>query len=113
MTHSYSKLRGRGRGRGQSQELKKSRKNAADFTREREEARKREAEEKKEQVEEQHFEGKNNSLNCTGFKAFLIFWEESKALVSCFPLTLLICCFVHAGMVLTCAYAAKIFSIDH
>ena len=56
-THSYSKLRGRGRGRGQTQELKKPRKNAADFTREREEARKKEALERKKQAEEQHFEG--------------------------------------------------------
>lgn len=57
--HSYSKLRGRGRGRGQTQELKKSRKNAADFTREREEARRREAEEKQRQAQEEHFEGKD------------------------------------------------------
>ena len=50
---------GGGRGRGQTQELKKPRKNAADFTREREEARKKEAQEKKKkQVQEEHFEGK-------------------------------------------------------
>ena len=66
-THSYSKLRGRGRGRGQTQELKKPRKNAADFTREREEARKKEKEalEKKKQAEEQHFEGEWKSGNLT------------------------------------------------
>lgn len=56
-THSYSKLRGRGRGRGQTQELKKPRKNAADFTREREEAQKKEEQErKKKAVEDEHFE---------------------------------------------------------
>ena len=64
-THSYSKLRGRGRGRGQTQELKKPRKNAADFTREREEARKKEALEKKKQAEQQHFEGERKPGNLT------------------------------------------------
>ena len=74
-THSYSKLRGRGRGRGQTQELKKPRKNAADFTREREEARKREEEEKKKQGEEDHFEGNRNiaiHLYSYGAKDFLV-----------------------------------------
>ena len=74
-THSYSKLRGRGRGRGQTQELKKPRKNAADFTREREEARKREEEEKKKQGEEDHFEGNTNiaiHLYGCGAKDFLV-----------------------------------------
>ena len=64
-THSYSKLRGRGRGRGQTQELKKPRKNAADFTREREEARKKEVLEKKKQAEQQHFEGEWKPGNLT------------------------------------------------
>ena len=67
-THSYSKLRGRGRGRGQTVELKKPRKNAADFTREREEARKKEALEKKKQAEEQRFEGEWKPGNVTLLK---------------------------------------------
>ena len=54
-THSYSQTRGRGRGRGHLQELKKSRKSAADFSREREEAKK--AEEEKRKSKEEVFEG--------------------------------------------------------
>ena len=70
-THSYSKLRGRGRGRGQTQELKKPRKNAADFTREREEAkRKEEQERRKKAAEDEHFEGEQESARvflCTSW----------------------------------------------
>ena len=70
-THSYSKLRGRGRGRGQTQELKKPRKNAADFTREREEAKmKEEQERRKKAAEDEHFEGEQESARvflCTSW----------------------------------------------